>query len=304
MVDLASGVTDMDEKRGSMTADQDPKSDYTVLLTVYAGDDPEDFEAAVRSCLEQTYPPNELLLVADGPLTDRLDTVVTEYRQLHPDVVRFHQLPENQGRGEAARVGMTECHNDLVGIMSADDICVPDRFENQVAFLDNHPEIDVVGGYVAEFTDDPDQVDTIRTVPTDPDEVVNLARFRSPMNEVTVMFRASAVLSAGNYRSLDRMEDYDLWVRLIQDGATLANLPVVLVKMRAGDAMFARRGGFEYAREEFRQQLAFLHMGFISVPRFVLNLSLRVPVRLLPNRVRSWIYEQFLREQIAPTGSR
>lgn len=274
----------------------DPTSAYTILLTVYAGDEPGEFETAIESSLEQTYLPDELLVVADGPLTDELNAALETYQTDYPDVVRCHQLPENEGRGEAARIGMKECRHDLVGIMSADDICVTDRFEQQVRYLEDNPDVDAVGGYVAEFTDDPETPETVREVPTEPAEVERLARFRSPMNEVTVMFRKDAVLSAGNYRSLDRMEDYDLWVRLIQDGATLANMPVVLVKMRAGEAMFARRGGLEYAREEFRQQLAFLRMGFITTPRFLLNLCLRVPVRLLPNRVRSVIYRRFLRD--------
>jgi hypothetical protein len=179
--------------------------------------------------------------------------------------------------------------------MSADDISVPDRFERQVSYLESNPSVDVIGGYVAEFSENPNEIRTVRTVPTEPSEIDHLARFRSPMNEVTVMFRREAVLQAGNYRSLDRMEDYDLWVRLLLDDATLANLPAVLVKMRAGEAMYDRRGGLEYAREEFRQQVAFWQMGFIRVPRVLLNLLLRVPVRLLPNQIRAWLYRRFLR---------
>jgi glycosyltransferase involved in cell wall biosynthesis len=271
-------------------------SAYTVLLTVYAGDEPDEFETALRSCLDQTHPPAELLVVADGPLTDPLEAVLDSYLKEYPDVVSLHQLPENNGRGEAARIGITQCRHELVGIMSADDISVPDRFERQVAYLDAHPEVDVIGGYVLEFTDDPDVIDSVRTVPTDPDEIARLAKFRCPMNEVSTMFRREEVLSVGNYRSLNRMEDYDLWVRLLQDGATLANVPEVLVKMRAGEAMFARRGGLEYAREEFRQQAALIRMGFVSVPRALLNLALRVPVRLLPNRLRMAIYTRLLRD--------
>lgn len=280
-----------------------PSSSYSIILTVYAGDDPEEFAAAVESCLEQTYPPDDLLVVADGPLTEPLDSVFETYRSANPDIVRLHQLPENRGRGEAARVGVVESRHDLVGIMSADDICVPDRFERQVAYLDANSDVDVIGGYIAEFTDDPDEIDTIRTVPTEPAAVERMARFRSPMNEVTVLFRKSAVLSAGNYSAVDRMEDYDLWVRLLQNGATMANLSNILVKARAGDAMFARRGGLEYAREEFRQQLAFRRIGFIGWPRCLMNLCLRVPVRFLPNRVRSWLYHRFLRTQSEPSPS-
>lgn len=282
--------------------DTAPSLQYSVLMTVYAGDDPDEFQTALDSCLDQTYPPAQLLVVADGPLTDQLDAVLTRYEADHPTTIEPLRLPKNRGRGQAARTGLEQCSQDLVGIMSADDISVYDRFERQVSYLESNPSIDVVGGYVAEFSENPDEVRTVRTAPTDPSEIDKLARFRSPMNEVTVMFRREAVLAAGNYRSLDRMEDYDLWVRLLLNDATLANFPEVLVKMRAGEAMYERRGGLEYAREEFRQQLAFCQMGFIQVPRALLNLLLRVPVRLLPNRMRAWIYRRFLRSD--PTRER
>jgi glycosyltransferase involved in cell wall biosynthesis len=277
--------------------DFDPSTLYSVMLTVYRGDKPTELEAAVESCLDQTYPPAELLLVADGPLTDALQELVDSYVARHPDVVRLHQLAENRGRGAAARKGIEECTHDFVGVMSSDDICVPDRFECQVAFLDAHPEVDAVGGYIAEFTENPTDIDRVRKVPTDPDAVERVATYRSPMNEVTVTFRREAVLSAGNYRPLDRMEDYDLWVRMIQDDATLTNLDTVLVKVRGGKAMLGRRGGFEYAREDLRQQREFLNSGFIGLPRFLLNLSIRVPLRLVPNAVRSVIYRRFARSK-------
>lgn len=276
-------------------AEANSNGPYSVMLTVYEGDNPDEFDAAVRSCLEQSLPPEELLIVSDGPLTTELEDVITEHQSELPGIVRHHSLPTNRGRGAAARAGVSECRNEYVGIMSADDICVPDRFERQVDFLESHPEVDVVGGHFAEFSDDPDDVEFIREVPTEPDAVERMARFRSPMNEVTVMFRRDAVLSAGNYRSVDRMEDYDLWVRMLQNGCVLANIDAVLVKVRAGEEMFARRGGLEYAREEFRQQTALFKTGFIGIPRFLFNLGVRVPIRLMPNSVRGFVYRQFTR---------
>jgi len=269
---------------------------YSVMQTVYAGDEPSELDAGIRSVLTQSHPPSELLIVADGPLTDELSAIIDRHRAASPSVVTLLELSENRGRGAAARAGIDNCTFEFVGIMSADDICVPTRFERQLSVLTANPAIDVVGGHVAEFVDDPDDPQTVRRVPTDPAAIERMAKFRSPMNEVTVTFRRDAVLAAGNYRPVGRMEDYDLWVRLLQDGATLANLDAVLVKMRAGEDLFARRGGIEYASEELRQQKALLEMGFIGVPRFLCNVAMRVPIRLVPNRIRSLIYRRLLRD--------
>jgi len=156
--------------------------------------------------------------------------------------------------------------------------------------------VDVVGGYVAEFEDDAESPHAVREVPTDHDDIARRAKTRSPMNHVTTMFRRDAVLSAGNYRSTDPLEDYDLWVRILLDGATLANVPAVLVKVRAGPEMYRRRGGLRYACQELALQARFRRWGFVGVGTFLANSVARIGIRLLPNAVRGKLYSMFLRE--------
>jgi len=270
---------------------------FSVLLTTYKGDNPQELDTALHSTVDQTHPPEEIVLVKDGPLTTELTAIVDTYTKDHPDLFFIHQLPENQGRGAAAGIGLTYCSHDLVGIMAADDINVRHRYERQVQFLVDNPEVDVVGGYVKEFIKNPDESVATRKVPTSPSEVRRFALSRNPMTEVTVMFRKSTVMEVGGYRSVDRMEDYDLWVRLLVNGAVLANIPEVLVKVRAGEDFSDRRGGTEYAREEIRQQIDFYKLGFISLNRLVFNIVTRVPLRVMPSVVRSFIYKKFARSK-------
>jgi glycosyltransferase involved in cell wall biosynthesis len=270
-------------------------SDYSVLLTVYGGDDPDELETALESVVTQSLPPTEVVVVKDGPVGDEISSTLNRY-SCHSEIdFVLCGLKENQGRGAAAKHGLKRCQYDLVGLMSADDICLQNRFERQVRFLNSHPEIDVVGGYVAEFDKDPDDPIAFRKVPTEPTDIRRFARSRNPMTEVSVLFRRDVVVEVGGYRSVDRLEDWDLWVRLLQNGATFANIPEVLVQVRAGEDMFGRRGGFEYAREEIRQQYDFFRWGFIGVFRLFYNLLTRVPIRFFPNRLRGWVYMTFAR---------
>jgi hypothetical protein len=179
--------------------------------------------------------------------------------------------------------------------MDADDISVPSRFELQLEFFRENPSYDVVGGQLEEFRSDPDSPTARREVPTEHDEIVQRARYRSPMNHGTVMFRRGAVLRAGNYRAVDRMEDYDLWVRMFLAGTKFANLPEVLLKARAGEEIYGRRGGLEYAREEVRTQVEFFRRGFTPAPVFLFNLFTRTTLRLLPDRVRGRVYRVLAR---------
>ena len=284
----------MAEKSSARCVGEYPE--VSVLLPTYRGDTPAELARAIESLSEQTLPPEELFVLKDGALTDDLERVISEKGDDFPNSFQTHQIEENQGLGNALRVGVAACSHDLVARMDADDISVPSRFERQRGFLKENPEVDLVGGFIEEFDSDPDDPITRRKVPITHDEIERTALFRSPINHGTVLFDKAAVLNAGNYRAVDPMEDYDLWIRMLLDGATFANLPEVLVKVRAGTGMYERRGGWEYARGEVRTQMEFYRRGFTPFPILVFNLLTRTTLRLIPNRVRGTVYRVIARE--------
>jgi glycosyltransferase involved in cell wall biosynthesis len=270
-------------------------TNVSVVLPTYHGDTPNELEQAIESLADQTVLPEELYIVKDGPLTNDLELVIDVKTNEFPTTIRTHQIAENKGLGNALRVGVEKCSYDIVARMDADDISVPSRFERQLEFLNEYSEINIVGGYIEEFDSDPNEPIARREVPTSHEEINQMARFRSPMNHGTVMFEKEAALHAGNYRAVDRMEDYDLWVRMLLDGATFANIPEVLVKVRAGEEMYGRRGGLEYAREEIRTQVELYRRGFIPATIFLFNIFTRTTLRVLPNQIRGTIYRALAR---------
>lgn len=275
--------------------------ELTALVPTYRGDDPSDLRRALRSLLDGTRPPDELLVVEDGPLTDLLTATLESVRATDPEVVRTVKLETNRGLGAALRHGMEAATGEYVARMDADDIAVPDRLERQESYLQSNPNVDILGGYIEEFKNDPKEPYAVRTVPLDHDNICAHARRRSPFNHGSVIVQRSAVLEAGNYRAVDRMEDWDLWARLLANGARGANVPSVLVRCQAGPDMYRRRGGTEYAREELRQQVEFLRSGFVGRVGCLRNLITRVPFRLLPDQLRGYLYRsQFRRSSDFP----
>lgn len=268
---------------------------FSVLMPTYRGDDPDHLEAAIASVFDQTVPPTEFLIVKDGPVGDPIESVLSEWKARHPETIRTVTLDTNQGLGKALQVGVEACSHDLIARLDADDVCVPDRFERQLAYFEQNPNCDVVGGYIAEFAQDPDETYAVRDVPLEPGAVREWAPRRCPVNHVSVMFRRNAVLEAGNYRPVEPQEDYDLWARLLLDGAVIANVPAILVKVRAGEELYDRRGGFEYAYEEVRRQIEFRRQGFIGTTTLIRNMVVRVPIRLLPGAARGLVYRRLLR---------
>lgn len=268
---------------------------FSVLICVYEKDNPEHFRLALESVIDQTVAPDELLLVADGPLTDSLRTVIDDFRSEYPDIVRMVHLETNQGLGAALQTGIEECTHEIVARMDADDVADNKRFEQQLEYLSSNPDVDVVGGFIGEFRDDPEDIVQVREVPIEADEVESFARFRCPTNHPTVMLRRDSVLEAGNYRPLRTQQDYELWMRMLSQGYTIENLSEVLVRCRAGEELYDRRGGLEYAQLEYSLQREFLQLDAISRFEFVRNILLRIPIRLVPNRIRGVVYKILLR---------
>ena len=114
---------------------------FSVLLSVYKKEHPTYLKQSLDSLFAQTLPPDEIVLVKDGPLTPELEAVVTEYQSRYP-MLKVVPLPQNQGLGKALNEGLKHCSYELVARMDTDDIAKPERFERQMQVFREHPETD------------------------------------------------------------------------------------------------------------------------------------------------------------------
>jgi glycosyltransferase involved in cell wall biosynthesis len=260
-----------------------PVQAFSVLICVYKNDNPEQLNAALASILTQTVNPDEIVLVKDGPVGDVLTAVVGRWERKHPGIFQIVELERNEGLGAALRVGMATASNEIIARMDADDLSVPNRFEKQLRFLIDNPDIDVVSSWTGQFRDAPEDILYVRPSPTTPEEIARLAKFRSPITHAAVMYRRSAVMDAGGYcPRYPRMQDYHLWVRMLSRGSRMACIPEALYLVRRGGDFVARRGGLARAMTHVRLQRYFLKIGFISLPRFLINVASRLASTLLP----------------------
>ncbi|MGX9934463.1 glycosyltransferase [Advenella kashmirensis] len=270
-----------------------PSIPFSLLMAVYKNDSPDFLAQALDSVVANTCQPTQVVVVKDGPVTPALDRVLEQYSErLALDLV---SLPVNQGLGPALHAGVLACTEEWIARFDSDDICSATRFAEQLAYIASHPEISLLGGQIREFESHREDAYASRIVPVGQAAIYRFAKARNPFNHMTVMFRKSAVLAAGNYQNDPLYEDYALWIRMIMQARTVANLPAVLVYARAGNNMFRRRGGWKYAWNEVRFQYGFYRKGFLSLPQLAVNIASRVPVRLVPNRARAFIYRHVLR---------
>ena len=280
-------------------------NEFSVSMCVYGGDNAEHFEAAVRSVICQTLPPAEIVLAVDGPVPETIEEIIGKCRaEAEAASIAFQtvRLEKNMGHGEARRVSFDHCQYPLIALMDADDLSVPDRFEKQIRYFEDHPEVSAAGGWITEFISGADPTDISvkagnRIVPENDGEIREYMKKRCPMNQVTVMFRKEDVSAVGGYIDWYCEEDYYLWIRLALAGRKFGNLPCNLVHVRVGNEMYRRRGGWKYFRSEARLQKYMLSEKVIGFPRYLVNVGERFILQvLLPDRVRGWLFRKLARE--------
>ena len=211
--------------------------------------------------------------------------------------LRILRLEKNGGLGNALRLAVRESRNELIARMDSDDVSVPDRFAQQLRYVEEHPDVDIVGGDITEFIGEEVHVVGKRRVPQTDAEIKSYMTRRCAMNHVSVMYKKSAVQAAGGYLDWFWNEDYYLWIRMQLQGAVFGNTGTTLVNVRVGEEMYQRRGGLKYFQSEAKLQGYMLRNHLISVPRYAVNVAERLVLQvLLPNRLRGWVFQKFARE--------
>lgn len=271
---------------------------YSVLMSVYKMEEPEYLRLAIESMLNQSYKPDEFVLVCDGPLTKELDLVIDEMKSGREDLFNVIRLPQNVGLGLALNKGLSKCKNEIVARMDSDDISVSHRMEHQMKFLQDNPDITAVGGHITEFKTTTDNKVGDRVVPLTPDEISASTKNRCPMNHMTVTFRKSDILKVGNYVDFPKLEDYHLWARIVAAGYKMQNLDETLVFARVDDNMYKRRGGMDYFRQTRILEKYFVELGIASRLCSLKNTIIRFcAVVLIPDSIKSFFYNGLMRKK-------
>ena len=265
-------------------------------MSVYHKESPKFLELAMNSMFNQTVSPDEFVLICDGPLTDELDSVIRDKKSQYPEILRVIRYPENRGLGKALQSGLRKCSNDLVARMDSDDISLPDRCEKQLTYMEQHPEISIIGGTIAEFEEDPSVISSKRVLPEDSEDIIRFSKSRNPFNHMTVMYRKHDILDVGGYKHFPYLEDYYLWVRMFMKGYKGHNLKDTLVYARVGNGMIGRRSGIQYADLQKRLFRYMLRENYITRAQYAKAVISRTVISVVPGNLRKLVYDRILRK--------
>lgn len=268
---------------------------FSVLMSLYIKEKAEYFDECMQSMLNQTVLPAEIVIVFDGPISDKLRKIVDRYKAENPGWIKTVENEKNKGLGLALADGVLVCTYELIARMDTDDIAREDRFEKQLEMFMNDSELDICGSHIIEFEGRIDNILSKRNVPIKHKEIAEYQKQRSAFNHMTVMYKKSTILRAGNYEHCPLMEDDMMWVRMLMSGAKCTNVDDYLVYARAGYAMIERRGGWAYYKKYKSGKKKILETGYISKWDYFKTVGVQLVVALVPKNIRLFIFTKLLR---------
>ena len=271
---------------------------YSVLMSVYKNDSADFLKLALESIYDlQTRKPDEIVVVFDGPLTEELYSVLDNFAADKKEKVFYYPQAVNRGLGEALRIGSEKCTGDYIFRMDSDDVSASDRFEKQIAYVEAHPEIDVLGTDIAEFQNEITEKNMrVRVCPANHDDIVKMGKKRNPMNHVTVCMKKTALEKCGGYKTLLLLEDYYLWLNMIVTDCKLANINESLVFVRVGNGFDSKRGSKK--RIEGWQVLQEFMLEHRMITRIEAGLNMLYIWGFVnsPTKLKKILYEKILRK--------
>ena len=217
----------------------------SVLMPVYNAE--STLDASLASALNQTTPPDEIIAIDDGSADG---TAAILARAEEPSVRVFSQ--PNRGLAATLNRGLSLAKGRYIARLDNDDLALPDRLARQVSFMQQHPEVAVLGTWAEIYAGDAPS-GRFHRHPTEPARLRLDLLFDNPFVHSSVMLRADVIRSFGGYRVEGNRfpEDYDLWSR-VAERHQVANIPEVLTIYREMPGSMMRTGGDEILRNVVR----------------------------------------------------
>jgi O-antigen biosynthesis protein len=184
----------------------------SLIMAVYNGE--TALRASIDSILTQTFSDFELIIVDDGS-TDNTPVILSEYAA-RDSRVKIVKNQKNLGLTASLNVGIRAARGKYIARMDAGDTSEPTRFEQQVAFLDAHPDYGLLGTWAVVVDEHNKQVGVMK-YPTDHDTLRKIMIRYNPFVHSSVMMRRSVLDAAGWYDERWKYaQDYELFFRMLQ----------------------------------------------------------------------------------------
>ena len=256
-------------------------------MALYDGIELKLYKESLKSLIEQSYIPKEIIIVLDGVKKKELILETINFKKKFKNL-KIIKNYKNLGISKSYNKALKLASLDIVAIQDSDDVSLPKRFETQYNYLTSKKHISVLGSAVYEKNLNSGKK-TLKQNPLSLSEIKKNLPYRNPMNHPTIMFRKEILISRGGYDDVNRMEDYYLWIKLISSGFVFENLKKPLVIMNIKENFFLRRTGFNLIKSEILIQLLLFRCGINKLFKMIILIFFKSLYHLTPSVIKKLI---------------
>jgi glycosyltransferase involved in cell wall biosynthesis len=252
------------------------------------------FRQAVASILNQTLHDLELIIVEEPSVSSGSELLA----DVQDGRLRHLVHPQRTSLVRQRNRGLVEARAELIAWLDADDVAEPDRLQQQVAFMEEHPDVAVLGSQLA-IIDHEGKLIGRRSYPCDHEAIVRTLRRCNPLAQPAVLCRKAALLAVGGYQYSKHpaTEDYELWCRLAEQGFRFANHCQTLLKYRVhpGGAKAVKLRGILHGTLEIKRRF---FAGKMNLGDLLRLWGERFLLWLPPG----WVYRLFMKMNCQPAS--
>lgn len=246
-------------------------------------------EEAIESVLNQTYNNFEFIIINDGSKDNSLK-IIEKFLSKDDRIILIDR--ENKGLVASLNEGILKSKGNFIARMDADDICLPNRFEEQLNFMKKNPDVGVCGSWIKLFGED--FKSKVWKIPSNDQRLKAELLFSSCFAHPSVMIRKNVLLDNDFLydESYIHAEDFELWIRL-SDVTNFANINKVLLKYRlvkdsvSHKADLELKSRFDVFQKIFNKSLSRLDIKN-SLKENTIHFNLSLNKRLRQNSVSSF----------------
>ena len=207
--------------------------EISVVMGVY-NECKEYICAAIDSVLNQTFSDFEFIIILDNPNNDEIRSLLEYYKDKDPRIkLIFNDV--NLGLAKSLNKGIQRSVSPYIARMDADDISCPNRFEMQYSYLQKNVLCDVIASNAIYIDENGNRLNKHYPVINNREDFCNAILYANMIMHPTVMFKKESVCQIGGYRDFKASQDYDLWLRLIKNGAKfkIIEAPLLYYRIRS-----------------------------------------------------------------------
>jgi len=263
-------------------------------MSAYDGDKINYIEECIQSIIAQNFNDFEVVLINDGITKEELRQYIESLKEIDPRI-KIYENEKNSGLAASMNNAISKAKGKYLARMDSDDIMLPDRLQKQVEYLEQHPEVDIVGSFYKEINDSHEILNEV-SLPIEHKKMIKSFPRRNPLAHVSVMMRQSFIQKSGLYPTHTITdEDTLMWVNGAKNGAIMANIPEYLLKVRVSDNFYKRRAGFKKALQDAKNRIRVIEE--LKLSRFnLIFVFLRFVFQINPFTTLTYLGYKYLRK--------